>query len=342
MVTQFPADYAHCAVLGVMKKLLYTLVSGTLRVRLKGDVIDSLSLRLLRLAEFTPSEFSRRPRSLTQLRNWKATEFRMFLCYTGVVVLRDLVAPEIYGNYLLLMSAMRILLTPDDCILRNDLAQQLLSNFVQHSIALYGTAIATYNVHVLIHLPADAMKYNNLDYVSAFPFESYLYQLKRLLRKPSCTLRQVVNRLYQLRNLESRPADVAAKKFLWSHDDGPLTPNTLGGMQYRAVLQGFSRYSTSRRDSCIMTEEGDIALIRNVVHKNDVPQLVISKFQSKTPLFDKPIDSTDASIYHVSRMDTQLYDCAVESVKKVFLMPINLDDDTEYAAAVLLESLGRL
>ena len=342
MVTQFPADYAHCAVLGVMKKILFTLIGGTLRVRLKADVVIRLSLRLTRLAEFTPSEFARRPRSLHELRNWKATEFRMFLCYTGVVVLRDVVEPEIYGNYLLLMSAMRILLTPDDCIVRNDMAQDLLSNFVKHSIALYGTAIATYNMHVLIHLPADALLYNNLDSVSAFPFESFLYQLKRLLRKPSCTLRQIVNRVYQLRNLESRPAATLDSKFLWSHADGPLTPNTQGGLQYGAVVQGFNRYSTSKRDSCVMTDEGDIALIRNVVRINNAPQLVISKFRSKRPFFDKPIDSTHASIYHVSDIDTELCDCPVSSVKEVFLMPINKDDDTEYAAAVLLESVGRL
>lgn len=342
MVTQFPADYAHCAVLGVMKKLLFRLVSGPVRMRLHDDIIMSMSLRLTRLAEYTPSEFARRPRSMVHLRHWKATEFRMFLCYIGVVVFRDLVAPEVYGNYLLLMAGMRILLTPDDGILRNDLAKELLTKFVEHGTAMYGNTFATYNVHVLIHLPADAMLFNNLNTACAFPFESYLYQLKRLIRKPSCTLQQVVNRIYQLRDLEYRPS-VRGTRFMFSHDDGPVTPNTRGGLQYRALLKEFSRYSTTKRDSCVMTEDGDIALIRNVVHKNDSELLVLSKFRSKRPLFHDPLSSVEVSIYQVCDIDTAVFDCSVEYVKKMFLMPITDDcqEDAQYAAVVLLESLGR-
>jgi len=38
----------------------------------------------------TPNDFVRRPRSIRDVKQWKAVEFRNFLLYTGPVVLRDI------------------------------------------------------------------------------------------------------------------------------------------------------------------------------------------------------------------------------------------------------------
>ena len=53
--------------------------------------------------------------------------------------------------------------------------------FVGHSPKLYSQEFVVYNVHCLLHLVKDAEMYGPLDRFSSFPFESYLYQLKRLL-----------------------------------------------------------------------------------------------------------------------------------------------------------------
>lgn len=78
MVTQFPLDYMHAVCLGVTKKLLHTWENGKCNVRLRYRLIHSLSKKLVAFSSFIPSEFNRKPRSLTDLSRWKATEFRSF------------------------------------------------------------------------------------------------------------------------------------------------------------------------------------------------------------------------------------------------------------------------
>ena len=58
------------------------------------------------------------------------------MCYTGVAALQNIVEHEVYGNYVLFAMGMRILLTSDDCLLRNALAKELMSQFVRHTIQL--------------------------------------------------------------------------------------------------------------------------------------------------------------------------------------------------------------
>lgn len=83
MVQSIPFDYMHLVCLGVMKKLLVLWISGDLKFRLPSRKIEEMSQTLERLKKYTPSEFSRKPRSLRYMKLWKATEFRQFLLYTG-------------------------------------------------------------------------------------------------------------------------------------------------------------------------------------------------------------------------------------------------------------------
>jgi hypothetical protein len=49
-----------------------------------------------------------------------------------------------------------------------------LVNFVTGAQYLYGAGFVSYNVHSLIHLPDDYIKFRNLNSVSCFIFENYL------------------------------------------------------------------------------------------------------------------------------------------------------------------------
>ncbi|KAK0156029.1 hypothetical protein N1851_001424 [Merluccius polli] len=87
MVTQFPLDYMHLVCLGVVKKMLQFWLQGPLTVRLPALIVDRMSHKLQSVRANVPVEFARRARSLRELDQWKATEFRQFLHYTGPVVL---------------------------------------------------------------------------------------------------------------------------------------------------------------------------------------------------------------------------------------------------------------
>ena len=199
MVTQFPIDYMHCVCLGVMRKLLRAWVCSSFKC-LKPSNVNRISERLNSLKNEVPKDFCRKPRDLKELDRWKATEFRQFLLYTGPVVLQNILPSENYKNFLKLHIALRILLNQSTDRSLIGMAGKLLDEFVSQCITLYGNQFLSYNIHALTHLAAEYVYFGSLDNVSAFPYESYLYHLKSLLRTPNKPLQQVARRILEIRN----------------------------------------------------------------------------------------------------------------------------------------------
>lgn len=71
-------------------------------------------------------------------------------------------------------------------------ARQLLEYFVKMFKIIYGTIFMAHNMHGLLHLADDYKEYGPLDNCSCFPFENYIKNLKRMLRKNDKSLQQVV------------------------------------------------------------------------------------------------------------------------------------------------------
>ena len=138
MVTQFPLDYMHLVCLGVVKKMLQFWLRGPFTVRLPALIVDRMSHKLQSVRANVPVEFARRPRSLREL-------FRQFLIYTGPVVLAGFLDRNMYSNFLLLSTAISILVSPQHHSVV-DYAGQLLKSFVAHFGELYGTDQIVYNV----------------------------------------------------------------------------------------------------------------------------------------------------------------------------------------------------
>ena len=197
LVSQFTLDYMHLVCLGVVKRLLLLWMKGPLQCRLGGQAKTFISECLLSMRCHIPQEFARKPRALSETERWKATEFRLFLLYTGPVALKDKIAKELYDNFLLLSVAIHLLTNPTSAtsVPLCDYAHSLLVLFVQHFSQLYGSDKVTYNIHCLVHLAGDVKVHGNLDMFSAFPFESFLGRLKKMVRKPNFVLQQVIMRI---------------------------------------------------------------------------------------------------------------------------------------------------
>lgn len=199
LVTKFPIDYMHAVCLGVMKKLLNLWVGGNLRIRLPGRLINLLSERLISFSKFIPVEFNRKPRSLSELSRWKATELRMFLLYLGPVALKNILPTALYENFLLFHCSIIILCCKKHInTFGTQLPEELLTMFIRHCENIYGSEFLIYNVHILCHLSNDVKKYGPLDNFSAFPFENYLRTLKNLVRSPHKPLQQIFRRLKEI------------------------------------------------------------------------------------------------------------------------------------------------
>jgi hypothetical protein len=196
LVEEFPLDYMHLVCLGIVRKLLYSWMKGPLRTRLLPRNINRISLQLLEMRPFIPNEFKRKPRSLKELDHFKATEFRLFLLYTGTVVMKSFLSTNVYRNFLKLHSSIYILLSDyADHPKWNPFVKKLLISFVQEVKLIYGPEFLSYNMHSLVHLSDDARKNGKLDRISALPFENYMQILKKHLRSKSSQLSQVMNRI---------------------------------------------------------------------------------------------------------------------------------------------------
>ena len=84
-----------------------------------------------------PDEFARKPRSYTEVKMWKATEFRQFLFYSEPIALQGNIKSAMYRNFLLLSVCIRVLLSLDMCSLSCDYIQDFLRTFVINVSAMW-------------------------------------------------------------------------------------------------------------------------------------------------------------------------------------------------------------
>ena len=150
-IADFVLDYMHLLCLGVIRRLLKSWINGPLNIRLQARVIQEIS-KLVSLSAYIPREFIRKPRGLSDIDRWKATKFRLFLLYTGIVAQKGKINADLYNNFLLLFVSSCILLSPS--LANHDMyeyADKLLKLFVQDVGVLYGRTMLVYNVHCLTH-----------------------------------------------------------------------------------------------------------------------------------------------------------------------------------------------
>lgn len=95
-------DYMHQLCLGVMKKLILLWMHGAREVRISVQQIEEISERMVELKSCVPRCFARKPRKLSEVNLWKATEYRQFLLYiysTGKIVLRSILRQDLFEHY---------------------------------------------------------------------------------------------------------------------------------------------------------------------------------------------------------------------------------------------------
>jgi len=277
-----PLEYMHCVCLGAVRRMLQFWKRGDRIVRLSNAQILQISEKLIEVRDFIPSEFARRPRSLIELDRWKATEFRQFLLYTGPVVLKSVLQPELYKHFLCLSISIGIMLT-DNSDKRErllDYAGQLIRHFVVSCERLYGSDFVVYNIHSLLHIFDDAVFFKcSLDQISSFPFENYLQTVKRLLRSPSNPIVQVVKRIQEFEAAKCPLTSTAAKQ--------PM------------------KLTTKVRDSLVLLKNGKYAEI--VSEKDDVLVCEIYRRSLLQLFFTEPCSSDLLDIFlHLGDLETQL------------------------------------
>lgn len=196
MVYDFPSDPMHLLFLGEVKKLVVSLwCHGKPPAKLSSQQQSIISTFLEKQKCNIPCEFNRKPRSLSESKRWKATEFRTFFLYTGPIALKSVLRHDKYLNFVTLHVACTILSNLKHIELYLHYAKSLLRYYIETFIILYGKENTSHNTHHLLHLCADVKKFGSLQQFSAFPFETYMQSILKMIRKNDKPLEQIVCRI---------------------------------------------------------------------------------------------------------------------------------------------------
>ena len=334
LVLQLPLDYMHLVCLGVVRRLVLAWLKGPLECRLPAKSVCDISRKLEDFRLYMPSEFCRRPRPLSDIDRFKATEFRQLLLYTGVVAFRDIVSDKLYSHFMLLSCAIYCCLSPQLCHNYCAYAHELLVSFVQYAEKVYGAEFLVYNVHSLIHITDDVHNFGPLDSVSCFPFENYLRILKKSVRSSFLPFQQIIGRLSEQQHLKlskvPKPAPFCSKE----HCGGPLIDPYINWQQFRTVVMNDFKLSVSLKDSCVLTVDRSVGIVRNILRNNHEIMLVLVLFSDVQSLYTYPLQSSKIDVYSVSKLQSSLCIVPISQVCcKCVRLPL---DSSRFAVIPLL------
>ena len=283
MVKGFPIDYMHQSCLGVMKKLILIWMrgKGALRIhRIGAGQIQTISETLLELKKSIPSEFQRKPRHLSEIDRWKATELRQFLLYTGKVCLKDTLTPAVYNHFMALSVATCILVNKTLASQHHAFAEELMVYFNNQGRVLYGQEFLVYNVHSMVHLADEAREYGDLNVCAAFAFENYLQFMKKLVRSGKRPIVQIVKRLEEKERFR----------------DPPTPRNT-------PVV------SAKKPNNCYILSESSCCEVREETNERseDGEQLFLCRiYKNSENAYTEPCDSKVIGVHKVNRRNTTM------------------------------------
>ena len=274
-IKDFPLDYMHLVLLGTVRRLLLFCKEGPKICKISNRQVQEISSMLCELRKSIPSDLARQPRTLDELKRWKATEFRQFLLFTGPLVLKGVVDDEIYFHFLTLSTAMRVFLESNNEVRNHykNYAKDLLVFFVQKAPTLYGNTFVTFNIHSLIHLFEDVEYFNtSLDNISAFPFENFMQCIKRSVRNANNPVSQIVKRIQEIELTNSQ----RLKKYL------------------------YTKISTNQRDSWFMLLSKDVVLIKQQLENHNF-RCHFYQHKDLLPYYTRPCDSTIVNVYRLCK-----------------------------------------
>ncbi|KAG1681456.1 PiggyBac transposable element-derived protein 4 [Nymphon striatum] len=167
-VSQFVLDYMHLICLGIVWTILFLWMKGPLKSRFSANLLSVISRNLADVRQSLPREFARKPKSLSEFKMWKATEFRQFLLYTDVLVY------NVHSLTHIVQDVRRY--GPLDTISCFPYENML----VNLKKCIYGSDVLVYNVHSLTYIVLDVGRYGPLDNISCFPYENMLEVLQSI------------------------------------------------------------------------------------------------------------------------------------------------------------------
>lgn len=289
MVQDFPNDYLHLILLGLQKTLLKIWTMGNnFETKFSVAQIASADRIIKNVLKTEPTEFARRVRDLGSLKYWKGTEFRIFLFYTGPVILKNILSPEAYNHFLALHCAVRIC---SSSLVESHLhiAEKLFKFFAEEYMEIYGEQSISYNVHNITHVADNVRRFGKLDSFSCFASETKLFILKKLLRKGDKPLAQAINRLAELEMLHPKKKEINELNLAKKHRNDPDA--------YELLFYNNMRIDIGEKNKWLLTENNEIVEFHMAKYFEGNVVVVGFKIKKKTDFYETPLKSSLLHIY---------------------------------------------
>lgn len=201
IVSNFAIDFMHGICLGVTK---YT-IEIWLGIKKIPDPKNGLKIKLKsakekicvnkRIQQLKPiMQFTRKPRPISDIALYKASELLHFLLYYYRFVLHDMLSTKVIKHFELLSSAVFILCQPPISKDEKNRACGMLVEFADQYQEIYGDATITMNVHLLRHYSANIDECGPIWSNSLFGFESNIGEIKRYVSGTTDVLTQIAEK----------------------------------------------------------------------------------------------------------------------------------------------------
>lgn len=209
---------------------------------------------------------------------------------------------------------------------------------------IYGQQFVSHNVHGLLHVCDDYLRYGPLDNCSTFFFENYMKELKSFLRKHDKPLQQVINRYNEKSsiNLNSCNSDKSKLEPVKNpvlknqHTNGPL-PEYLNGLEYYTLLYKTITIKIKGDKNCyVLTKNKDIVKCVNFCLKDDGNLIIIGQqFKIKSSFYENPINSTILDIFVVQKLSKRINCWTEHNIKKKMMIFVQ---DGKYIAMPVIHT----
>lgn len=191
LVRGVAVDFMHCVCLGVTRQFVNLWMNSHQHdkpyyIGRKEEEIDN-RLQAINV----PSEMTRAPRSLSDRKFWKASEWRAFIFYS-LVVLRGILPHQYLKHFFLFVYSVYCLLGDSITETDVDAAEACLGKFVIQVEELYGLSSCTFNVHQLVHLAHSVKDCGPLWSSTTFIFESHNHNLQKMFHGTQHIPKQIV------------------------------------------------------------------------------------------------------------------------------------------------------
>lgn len=303
------------------------------RFKWSNSQIDAINELLSHYNKQIPSEIHRRIRTLKYFNHWKGTEFRTFLLYVGIVVLKDFLSPELYEHFLQLYCAVSI------CYCNayskyQSIAKELFEDYIENYIDIYGIGEITSNVHNLCHVIDDVKRFGSLSKISTYEFENSLGQIKNQLRRCDKPLEQIARRVSE---------SMYIKKQNW-YDQceitfQPFVQHSIGGTdRYKKISVKPNVVLNSRKfgDNFFLNHHNDIVEFDHAIRHNSTFLIYGSSLKNKGNFFTQPFSSSKINVF-VSDLEKQ--NSKYHTVQSIKCKLVCLSYKHDYVLMPLLHSL---